>query len=289
MPPRITIITPNFNGGRFLEATINSVLSQDYPNLQYIVIDGGSTDGSIDIIKKYAHAIDYWVSETDTGPAQAINKGIARADGEWLNWLNSDDLLLPGALSTLAKIIAVAPDAEWIVGNRIDINAAGDLTQMGPMPQRCYDVLFLGGVFFPQDATFLRRTFLDSVGGRLDEACQSIFDTELYLRMVTKRKPLLTTALLSCFRVLSGQISSDAKLQSLELKRHANYFQEQSLRVRFLRLTRRPQWIVLNNLLIFIGFKLRMLSIGDDWKIALPNFQENDFSIEKISARLSLF
>ena len=204
--PRITIITPNFNGGRFLEAPITSVVSQNYGNLQYIVIDGGSTDDSIDIIKEYEHAIDYWVSEKDTGPAQAINKGIARADGDWLNWLNSDDLLLPGALSTLAKIIAVAPEADWIVGNRIDINATGDLTRVGQAPQHCYDTLFLGGVYFPQDATFFRRSLLDAVGGGLNEACQSIFDTELYSRMVTKRKPLLLIAVLISFWEEQGQL-----------------------------------------------------------------------------------
>ena len=287
--PRITIITPNFNGGRFLEATITSVVSQNYGNLQYIVIDGGSTDDSIDIIKEYEHGIDYWVSEKDTGPAQAINKGIARADGDWLNWLNSDDLLLPGALSTLAKIIAVAPEADWIVGNRIDINATGDLTRVGQAPQHCYDTLFLGGVYFPQDATFFRRSLLDSVGGGLNEACQSIFDTELYSRMVTKRKPLLTTAVLSCFRVYPGQISSKTKLQQREIELLRGYYRDQSLTMKLFRSLRRPEWIVFSTVLMFIAYKIRLLNLEEGWEIALPVYQNGDFRVEKMTTQISLF
>ena len=100
--PRITIITPSYNQGQFLEETIRSVLLQGYPNLEYMVIDGGSTDNSVEIIKKYAPWIDYWVSEPDRGQAHAINKGFARCTGDIVGWINSDDLLLPGALAMVA-------------------------------------------------------------------------------------------------------------------------------------------------------------------------------------------
>ena len=94
--PAISIVTPSYNQAAFLEATIQSILSQNYPRLQYLVIDGGSTEGSIDIIRKYAASLDYWVSEKDRGQSHAINKGLARCTGEIFNWINSDDLLMPG-------------------------------------------------------------------------------------------------------------------------------------------------------------------------------------------------
>jgi Glycosyl transferase family 2 len=99
--PRISIVTPSFNQAQFLEETIRSVLLQNYPNLEYIVIDGGSTDGSVEIIKKYEPWIDYWVSEKDRGQSHAINKGLERCNGVWFNWLNSDDYFFPGALHAL--------------------------------------------------------------------------------------------------------------------------------------------------------------------------------------------
>ena len=101
--PRITIITPSLNQGEFLEDTILSILNQNYPNLEYFIVDGGSTDNSVDIIKKYEHRIDWWVSEPDRGQSHAINKGLERATGDIINWINSDDLLFPGALQRVAS------------------------------------------------------------------------------------------------------------------------------------------------------------------------------------------
>jgi len=101
--PKISIVTPSFNQGTYLEKTIRSVLLQGYPNLEYIIIDGGSTDQSVEIIKKYESWVDFWVSEEDRGQSHAINKGLEKATGELLGWLNSDDYFLPDALFKLAR------------------------------------------------------------------------------------------------------------------------------------------------------------------------------------------
>ena len=108
--PRISVITPSFNQAEFLERTMRSVLDQGYPNLEYIVIDGGSTDGSSDVIQKYADRLAYWTSEPDRGQVDAINKGLRRATGEWLCWQNSDDIFFPGAFDDLANAAAARPD-----------------------------------------------------------------------------------------------------------------------------------------------------------------------------------
>jgi len=114
--PRISIVTPSYNQGRFLEETIRSVLLQNYPNLEYIVMDGGSTDQSIEIIKRYEDWIDYWVSEDDGGQSKAINTGIQRASGEIVNWMNSDDCLVEGALRRVANAYRTSPEAVAWVG-----------------------------------------------------------------------------------------------------------------------------------------------------------------------------
>src|ERR1051325_9305127 len=123
--PRITVVTPSFNQAAYIEETIESVLAQSYPNLEYMVIDGGSTDGSVEIIKKYARSLTYWVSEPDRGQTHAINKGLARATGEIFAYLNSDDLYLPGALQAVADGFAAHPAAAVVYGKCVYIDAEG--------------------------------------------------------------------------------------------------------------------------------------------------------------------
>jgi glycosyltransferase involved in cell wall biosynthesis len=115
--PKISIITPSFNQGKFLEETILSIISQKYPSLEFIIIDGGSTDESVEVIKKYGQHITYWISEKDNGQAEAINKGFEKATGEIITWLNSDDLYEKDALLTIGKMFAESPDVDFIFGD----------------------------------------------------------------------------------------------------------------------------------------------------------------------------
>ncbi|NMD27205.1 MAG: glycosyltransferase, partial [Chloroflexi bacterium] len=124
-PALISIITPSYNQAAFLEQTLRSVLEQDYPNIEYWVIDGGSTDGSVDIIKRYAPKLAGWVSEADDGQADAINKGFARARGEYIAWLNSDDLYYPGALSEAVRALEANPAAPFVFSDVESIDETG--------------------------------------------------------------------------------------------------------------------------------------------------------------------
>ena len=114
--PRISVVTPSFNQGEFLEATLRSVITQGYPELEYVVIDGGSTDDSVSIIERYEADLAYWVSEPDQGHAHALNKGFAKTTGEIMCWINSSDLYYPWTLETVAEIFSQLPQVDWIMG-----------------------------------------------------------------------------------------------------------------------------------------------------------------------------
>jgi glycosyltransferase involved in cell wall biosynthesis len=126
-PPRITVVTPSYNQAKYLCATIESILNQDYPNLEYMIVDGGSTDGSVDIIKRYESHLSHWVSEKDGGQSEAINKAFRKSTGRFFNWINSDDILFPGALWRIAETIIKYPDADMVVGDHAQCDAAGQI------------------------------------------------------------------------------------------------------------------------------------------------------------------
>lgn len=182
--PRITLVTPSFNQGKFLAQTIESVLLQNYPNLQYIVVDGGSTDNSVQVIQRYAEHLDWWVSEPDAGQSDALCKGFARADGVLLNWLNSDDLLLPGALQAVAQAWQRS-DADLIVGE--DLHFVSDPLQPVDHFRPCGycwpDCLrFWSGEFrYHQPCTFISARAWKASGG-LDGSLQYVMDYDLYCR-----------------------------------------------------------------------------------------------------------
>jgi glycosyltransferase involved in cell wall biosynthesis len=200
--PKFTIVTPSHNQGRFIENTILSVLNQGYPNVEYFVIDGGSSDGTCSILERYDKHIDYWTSEPDRGQSHAINKGFARATGDLLTWLNSDDRLEPDALRIVAEHAARFPDAGAFVGHGQIVDAAGRVVyRKAPA-----DLSFPGlcrwnwGGDFTQPSCFFRRSAWE-IAGPLDEDVHIALDVDLWLRMVTKVPfqpidALLSTALM---------------------------------------------------------------------------------------------
>jgi glycosyltransferase involved in cell wall biosynthesis len=183
--PRISVVTPSLNQGPFLERTIRSVLDQTYPNLEYIIIDGGSTDESVEIIKRHEGQLAYWVSEPDTGQSHAINKGLSRATGTILSWLNSDDYYLPGTLETIAEMALAHPEAGAYVGAGDIVDASGRVIYHREPPSAIsLDTLYEWrlGADFMQPACFFRDTAWRAVAP-LDESIHIAFDVDLWMRM----------------------------------------------------------------------------------------------------------
>jgi len=198
--PRITIVTPSLNQSGYLEETICSVLGQGYPSLEYMVLDGGSTDGSVEIIRKYEQHLAYWTSEKDDGQAEAISRGFARSTGDILGWVNSDDYLLPGALAKVGKFFTQNPGADLAIGGGIVVDASGSLVRKYYSFPQNFDSLLVGGQFFMQPAAFWRRSAYETIGG-LDTSLHYCFDYELFLRLTRIRAPSGIAAILAAFRI----------------------------------------------------------------------------------------
>jgi glycosyltransferase involved in cell wall biosynthesis len=186
--PLVSIVTPSYNQARYLEETILSVLNQDYPNLEYIVIDGGSTDGSLEIIRKYSDRLAWWVSEKDRGQTDAINKGFGRAQGEILAWLNSDDTYEPGAVREAAAYLAAHPEAGMVYGDARLIGEDGKQLGMFPSRQTDYRKLLDGYVHIPQQTMFFRADLWHRLGP-LDPDFYFAMDYDLWVR-IAKVAPL---------------------------------------------------------------------------------------------------
>lgn len=186
--PKICIVTPSYNQGHFIEETIRSVLLQGYPNLEYIIIDGGSTDNSVEIIKKYAPWLTYWESEKDRGQTHAINKGLKHCTGDIFNWLNSDDQFLPGALAAVAQAwIEYHPRLVVGYARTIEASSSRVLLEWHPrIPVDPFDFVKHSqlGMGIAQPATFLSLSLVRNLGV-FDEDLHYVFDYALYLRVFT--------------------------------------------------------------------------------------------------------
>jgi hypothetical protein len=225
--PTISIVTPSYNQGQFLEETIQSVLIQRYLNLEYVVIDGGSSDSSVEIIRKYENSLTYWVSEADKGQYDALNKGFAHTTGEIMAWLNSDDKYCPWAFSVIADIFSAYPEVEWITsvhpvswnerGQAVAVDFTGGFSRQS----------FLKGGNYPgkgshgrrwiqQESTFWRRSLWERAGGRLDTSLEVAADFELWARFFGHAELYGVSALLGGFRAHGNQMSVHRRQQYMD-------------------------------------------------------------------------
>ncbi len=206
--PSVSIVTPSFNQAQFLECTLQSMLGQNYSNLEYIVQDGGSTDGTPEILEKYRPRLTHAESCQDGGQANALNRGFERSTGEIMAWLNSDDILLPGTLAYVAQFFQDHPEVDVVYGHRIVINEADQEIGRWILPP--HDARMLRWAdYVPQETLFWRRRIWEKAGGRLDESFHFALDWELLLRFcdagaIFRRLPRF----LAAFRVHAGQKTS---------------------------------------------------------------------------------
>lgn len=197
--PKISIVTPSYNQAPFLEATMRSVLLQRYPNLEYIVNDGNSTDGSQAIIEKYSDHLAFWRSQKDDGHAAAVHDGLERATGDILGFLNSDDVLMPGALETVVRAFRDQPSIDVIYSNRLIIDAGGIVRGYWILPPHL-NYLMRRWDLIPQETCFWRRRIMDQAGS-IDPTIRFALDYDLFVRFMKAGRFRRIRTFLGSFRV----------------------------------------------------------------------------------------
>lgn len=225
---KFSVITVSFNQGRYIRDNIESVLSQDYPEFEHIIIDGGSTDDTVNILKQYPHLL--WTSEKDRGQSDGLNKGFRKATGDIIAWINSDDMLVPGAMKALNEFFANNPDKYVVTGNQILIDGNGN--QIGVVKAKPFTADYLlNGVktSVMQNSTFFRKEVLDTVG-LLDESFHYTMDHELFVRIAKQFKSYTIPVDLAKFRLweesktCSSQIKFFKELIRVKRKHGARLF-----------------------------------------------------------------
>lgn len=219
---KVSIVTPSYNQVQFLERTIQSVLDQTYPDLEYIIIDGGSNDGSVDVIKRYEQELAYWVSEPDQGQTDAINKGFDRATGDVYAWINSDDIYRPHAVAEAVEYLSQNADVGMVYGDVEIINADGEVIGSFNAQQTSYRRLRRGGVYIPQPASFWRADLWEQVGP-LDPSYYFAMDYDLWLRLAKVSKLAYYQGHTWAYFRLHGEsktIASDARCWDEMLRIH---------------------------------------------------------------------
>lgn len=213
--PKVSIVTPSFNQAQFIEETILSVQRQKYPNVEHIVIDGGSVDGTLDILKKFGDKIS-WISEPDRGQADAVNKGIRKASGEFIGWLNSDDIYFNDTIYFAVKAFQDRPDVDVVYGDLFYIDQDGKILMERKEINFDFDILLYGLCYIGQQSTFYKKNIFEDIG-YLDVNLQYVMDWELFLRIaVHGKKYLLVPDVKAGFRLHSESksIGQQIKLRS---------------------------------------------------------------------------
>jgi glycosyltransferase involved in cell wall biosynthesis len=215
---KISIVIPSFNQGIFLQETIESILNQCYPNLEIILIDGGSTDGTMNIIKKYEEYFKYWVSEKDSGQSNAINKGLKVATGDIFAWQNSDDAYLPGTFKYISEVFQNKKNIDVIFGGWNFINEKREKLSTRTLKRFNVIKLRAGYSIPPQPAVFFRKSSIERVGG-LNELKNQVMDYDLYVKIINNDNIFITDRILGNFRIHSASKTiSGKKIQLKELK-----------------------------------------------------------------------
>jgi len=289
--PKISIVTPSFNQGEFLEATIKSVLSQEYPNLEYIIIDGGSTDGSVDIIRKYEDRLHFWCSEPDGGHYDAVNKGFEMSTGEIMAWLNSDDMFYPWTLQTVASIMSQFPQIEWLTSLNPGVwDREGFCIKIQPILGYSKES-FLEGSHLPgvssstslgciqQESSFWRRSLWQKAGSCIRNQFQLAGDFDLWSRFYIHADLFGVVSPLGGFRKHESQRShgnpeqyikeANASLNEMREKLNWSPNRMRKLSVRF-NLYKFPviaKHQLAINRLWFQGHKVSKLSLSPQWVI----------------------
>jgi len=182
--PLVSIVTPSYNQGRFIEDTILSVKNQDYPNIEHIIVDGGSTDNTLEILRKYEGTYNMrWISEPDGGQANAVNKGLQMAQGEWLGWQNSDDYYLPGAFWSFLRATQSVPGSHVYYANKLAVDVSGRILKKQFYTRPSLFLFRFSGMTMCNQACFIHKSVFDTVCG-LDESLDFAMDHELFLRML---------------------------------------------------------------------------------------------------------
>ena len=206
--PLISIVTPSFNQGEFLEECIDSILGQNYPNLEYVIMDGGSADNSVEIIKKYEKYLRYWQSKPDGGQYAAINEGFKKTSGEIMTWLNSDDMYHDDSLFTVAYLFSTHENVGWLTGRPTHWNKDGELLAVEDLSTYCRSDFLLknyNNPFIQQESTFWRRSLWEQAGGYVDESLGYAGDLELWVRFFRHAELYSVDALLGGYRYHGNQ------------------------------------------------------------------------------------
>lgn len=198
--PLVSIVTPSFNQANYLEETIKSVLSQDYPHFEYIIVDGGSSDGSLEIIQRYADQLAWWTSEPDRGQADAINKGFSHASGDIYAWLNSDDSYLPGTIKRAVNYLSSHPEVAMVYADANLVDEHGNILGRFPAQQTSFERMLRGSVHIPQQTTFYKAEIWQRIGG-LDPSFFFAMDYDFWVRIAKITSPVYVQQLWANFRL----------------------------------------------------------------------------------------